>query len=148
MVRLLRQRMAYEANLFGDNNFLLSPEVFPFYYALSGPESQAGYAQGSKRQPLALAQDAFTAIQRDGPISKRRLVEVVGGAPSGAALDRALGELWSRLRITRVDYSPRKAPPGRALPLVSGVGAGGNQALGRRSPFCPDLEVSRLRGRR
>jgi len=109
MVRLLRQRMAYEANLFGDNNFLLSPEVFPFYYALVGdrnPKQDMRKAQGENLSPLA--QDAFTAIQRDGPISKRRLVEVLGGAPSGAALDRALGELWSRLRITRVDYSPQE----------------------------------------
>jgi len=109
MVRLLRQRMAFEANLFGDNNFLLSPEVFPFYYALAGdrnPKQDLRKAQGEKLSPLA--QDAFAAIQRDGPISKRRLAEVLGGAPSGAALDRALGELWSRLKITRVDYSPQE----------------------------------------
>jgi len=109
MVRLLRQRMAFEANLFGDNNFLLSPEVFPFYYALAGdrnPKQDLRKAQGEKLSPLA--QDAFAAIQRDGPISKRRLAEVLGGAPSGAALDRALGELWSRLKITRVDYSPHE----------------------------------------
>ncbi|HSA93689.1 MAG TPA: crosslink repair DNA glycosylase YcaQ family protein, partial [Terriglobales bacterium] len=30
--------------------------------------------------------------------------QALGGEPSEAALDRALGELWSRLRITRVDY--------------------------------------------
>src|SRR5262245_45083523 len=34
MVRLLRGRDAYEANLFGENNFLLSAEVFPFFYSL------------------------------------------------------------------------------------------------------------------
>jgi hypothetical protein len=32
------------------------------------------------------------------------MAEVLGGSLSDAALDRALGELWSRLRITRVDY--------------------------------------------
>ncbi len=31
-----------------------------------------------------------------------------GGDVSNAALDRALGELWSRLRITRVDYNPQE----------------------------------------
>ena len=30
--------------------------------------------------------------------------EVLGGSVSLAALDGALGELWSKLRITRVDY--------------------------------------------
>ncbi len=32
--------------------------------------------------------------------------EVLGGSVSFPALDDALGELWSKLRITRVDYKP------------------------------------------
>jgi hypothetical protein len=32
--------------------------------------------------------------------------EALGGSISLAALDKALGELWSKLRITRVDYNP------------------------------------------
>jgi hypothetical protein len=32
--------------------------------------------------------------------------DVLGGSVSFVALDHALGELWSRLRITRVDYNP------------------------------------------
>jgi 23S rRNA pseudouridine2605 synthase len=109
MVRLLRGRHAYEANLFGENNFLLSAEVFPFFYALVGdrnPKQDPLKARGEKLSPLA--QDAFAAIQRDGPLTKRRLAETLGGAPSPAALDRALGELWSRLKITRVDYKPQE----------------------------------------
>jgi hypothetical protein len=43
-------------------------------------------------------------IARDGPISKQKMQEVLGGSVSLAALDGALGELWSKLRITRVDY--------------------------------------------
>jgi hypothetical protein len=43
-------------------------------------------------------------IRRDGPISKQRLGERLGGSLSEPALDRGLAELWSRLRITRVDY--------------------------------------------
>jgi hypothetical protein len=53
-----------------------------------------------------LACDAFEAIRRAGPISKQKLREVLGGSVSLAALDHALGELWSKLRITRVDYKP------------------------------------------
>ncbi len=63
-------------------------------------------AAGRSNSPLT--QDAFTVIQREGPISWRRLGEVLGGAPSEAALDRSLMELWSRLRITRVDYRPEE----------------------------------------
>ena len=48
--------------------------------------------------------DAFPIIQKEGPISKYRLRELLGGDISEAALDRALDELWAKLRITRVDY--------------------------------------------
>ena len=47
-------------------------------------------------------------IRRDGPISKQKLGEELGGSISVAALDRGLGELWSKLRITRVDYKPEE----------------------------------------
>lgn len=37
MVRMLRERAAYEANLFGENNpFLIAGSVFPYFYALAG----------------------------------------------------------------------------------------------------------------
>src|SRR5437868_14813741 len=36
MVRLLRSKGAYEANLFGESNFLVSASALPFFYALSG----------------------------------------------------------------------------------------------------------------
>jgi hypothetical protein len=34
-----------------------------------------------------------------------KLGELLGGSVSNAGLDRALGELWAKLRITRVDYT-------------------------------------------
>ena len=60
---------------------------------------------GSRSAYSALACDAFELIRRDGPISKQKMQEVLGGSVSFPALDGALGELWSKLRITRVDYS-------------------------------------------
>ena len=36
MVRLLREHAAFEANLFGENNFLVSASVFPYFYSLVG----------------------------------------------------------------------------------------------------------------
>src|SRR5512142_3005410 len=36
MVRLLREKAAYEANVFPDDNFLLSAAVFPYFYGLVG----------------------------------------------------------------------------------------------------------------
>jgi len=108
MVRLLRERAAYEANRFDENNaFLVAASIFPYFYALVGernpkhmpkPKPHSEYSQ--------LACDAFELIRRDGPISKQKMRDVLGGSVSFVALDHALGELWSRLRITRVDYNP------------------------------------------
>jgi hypothetical protein len=106
MVRLLRQRLAYEANIEGEGTLLLSPQTFPYLYALIGDRNpkKESKTDAAWRKLSPLTKDAFVVIQRDGPISKRRLGEVLGGAPSEAALDRSLTELWSRLLITRVDY--------------------------------------------
>jgi len=110
MVRLLRDRAAFEANIFDENNaFLVSASAFPYFYALIGERNpkQAPKA-GSRSEYSQLACDAFESIRREGPISKPQLAARLGGSPSGAALDRALAELWSRLRITRVDFNPRE----------------------------------------
>ena len=108
MVRLLRERTAYEANLFDENNnFLVAGSVFPFFYALVGERNPKQAPKGGGRSEYSqLAVDTFEVIRNKGPISKQKLREELGGALSLAALDRALAELWSKLRITRVDYSP------------------------------------------
>jgi hypothetical protein len=107
MVRLLRERDAYEANLFGENNaFLVAGSVFPYFYALVGERNPKQPPQSGPRSEYSnLACDTFAAIQRGGPISKQKLQETLGGSVSLGALDHALGELWSKLRITRVDYN-------------------------------------------
>jgi 23S rRNA pseudouridine2605 synthase len=108
MVRLLRERDAYEANLFGENNpFLIAGSLFPYFYGLVGERNpkQAPKA-GPRSEYSELACDTFAAIQRGGPISKVKLQETLGGSISTPALDRALAELGSKLRITRVDYNP------------------------------------------
>ena len=106
MVRLLRERTAFEANLFEENNgFLVSASAFPYFYALMGERNPKQAPKPGSRSPYsALACDAFELISRDGPISKQKMQEVLGGSVSFPALDGALGELWSKLRITRVDY--------------------------------------------
>jgi hypothetical protein len=108
MVRLLRERAAYEANLFDENNaFLVAASVFPYFYALVGERNPKLAPQQGPRSPYSpLACDAFELIRRDGPISKQKLQEALGGSVSLAALDKALGELLAKLRITRVDYKP------------------------------------------
>jgi hypothetical protein len=106
MVRLLRERSAYEANIFDENNaFLVAASVFPFFYALVGERNPKLAPKPGPRSPYSqLACDAFALIHRDGPISKEKLQEALGKSISLPALDKALGELFARLRITRVDY--------------------------------------------
>lgn len=106
MVRLLREQSAYEANVIAENNaFLVSASVFPDFYALVGERNprQAPKA-GPRAQYSELACDSYETIQRDGPISKQKLQDALGKSISVPALDKALGELAARLRITRVDY--------------------------------------------
>jgi hypothetical protein len=108
MVRLLRQKAAYEANLFEEYNaFLVAASVFPFFYALVGERNpRQAPKPGPRSEYSQLAADAFAAIRRAGPISKQKLLESLGKGVSVPALDKALAELWSKLRITRVDYKP------------------------------------------
>jgi 23S rRNA pseudouridine2605 synthase len=106
MVRLLRERSAYEASLLGEeNNFLISASVFSFFYGLVGDRNPRNMPKpGTRSEYSTLARDIFTALQKHGPLSKPKLAERLGGSLSNPALDRALHDLWSRLRITRVDY--------------------------------------------
>lgn len=110
MVRLLRDRSAFEANLFEESNaFLLSASTFPYFYALVGERNpKQSPKPGSRSEYSQLACDALEIIRREGPVAKQRLIEKLGGSISTAALDRALAELWSKLRITRVDYKPEE----------------------------------------
>jgi len=107
MVRTLRDKAAYEAPLFDENNaFLVAASVFPYFYALVGERNPKQPPKATTRSEYSqLACDAFQIIRREGPISKTKLGEKLGGALSVAGLDRALAELWAKLRITRVDYT-------------------------------------------
>src|SRR5271167_4399870 len=105
MVRLLRDKAAYEANVFPENNFIVSASVFPYFYGLVGDRNPRQLPKsGTRSEYSPLAVDALLIVEKEGPISKYRLRESLGGDISEAALDRALDELWAKLRITRVDY--------------------------------------------
>ena len=105
MVRLLRDKAAYEANVFPENNFIVSAAVFPYFYGLVGDRNpRQPPKSGARSEYSRLAVDTFHIVQKEGPISKQRVRELLGGDISEAALDRALDELWAKLRITRMDY--------------------------------------------
>ena len=107
MVRLLREKTTFEANLVEENNgFLVAASVFPYFYAMMGERNPKQAPKAGTRSPYSqLASDVFAMIQREGALSKQKLLEKLGGGVSVAALDKSLAELWSKLRITRVDYN-------------------------------------------
>jgi|SRR5450432_38084 len=106
MVRMLREKSAFEMSLSPATDLIISAAIFPFFYALVGdrnPKAQPKLrTQGARVSPLTI--NVFDVLQKHGPLSKEKLRELVGHEPSNAALDRALGELWTILKITRVDY--------------------------------------------
>ena len=108
MVRLLREKSAFELNLTGDTILIVSAPLFPFFYALVGDRTPKAppkkKAQGAQVSELAIS--IFAALQKNGPMSKSQLQAQVARETSLTALDRALGELWSILKITRVNYTP------------------------------------------
>ena len=110
MVRLLRERQAYEVNLLPESSLVVSAPLFPFVYALVGDRNPKGApktkAQGARLSPLGMK--VFETIQKHGPLSKGQLQELISRELTGAALDRALNELWSILKITRVDYHEKQ----------------------------------------
>ena len=83
MVRLLREKTAFEANLFEENNgFLVAASVFPYFYALMGERNPKQAPKAGSRSPYsALACDAFALIQREG----RDVEAEVAGRAWGAA---------------------------------------------------------------
>lgn len=137
MVRLLRERSAFEANLFEENNgLILAASVFPYFYALMGERNPKLAPKPGARSPYSqLACDAFAVIQREGALSKQKLLEKLGGGVSTPALDKALAELWTKLRLTRVDYRVSEGSVWDLLyrwapePVKEGVGLSVPEAL-------------------
>jgi len=110
LVKLLRERHAYEINLLPESTLIFAASLFPFFYALVGDRKPKGVprinAKGEKLSPLAIK--VYEAIEKHGPISKPQLQELISRELTPAALDRALNDLWSILKITRVDYRPKE----------------------------------------
>src|SRR5260370_20575213 len=69
MVRLLRERAAYEVNLFAGCDLIVSASIFPFFYALVGDRNPKAApkvrAQGVAVSPVAVS--VVEEIQKHGP---------------------------------------------------------------------------------
>src|SRR5919109_750408 len=115
--RLVRQRLAFEVRYQAETNLLLAAEMFPFFYPLAGDRIPAREAAslGGKEKTSQLARDVYAVVQQQGPISERELLEKLGSAISETSLERALLEMWARLRIARVDERPGQGAVWNAL---------------------------------
>ena len=108
MIRLVRSKLAFETNTFGENPFLFSATVFPYFYATVTdyhPKQPPKKRGREKASPLLV--DTFRLLQQHGPMNKQQLRAELGGDLSEAGIDHALHDLWAALKITRVDYSPQ-----------------------------------------
>ena len=129
--RLVAQRAAFESNMFAENCLLLSMTVFPYFYVLASER-----APGAHREPLSqLANLAWKILQDDGPQTREALREKLGTELSITAIERALGELWMRLRIlplkqdgqqqweTLERWAPEAVQEGSRLPVAAALSA-------------------------
>src|SRR5262249_1396416 len=84
MVRLLRERSAFEVNLSGGCDLVVSAPLFPYFYALLGDHNPKAApkvrAQGAVISPLAVT--VFETIQQHGSMSKDQLRVKIGREPS------------------------------------------------------------------
>ena len=105
VVRLLRERAAFEINFSNGGDLIVSAALLPYFYALVGDHNPKAVpkvrTQGAVISPLAVT--IFEAIQNEGPLSKAMLRDKVGREMSDAGLDRALNELRAVLKIARVN---------------------------------------------
>jgi 23S rRNA pseudouridine2605 synthase len=100
LARLAREKSVHEAQLHGET-LVLSAQLFPYFYALAS-DRKPKQPIVSRTRPLS--QHLFRKLEERGPLSRAQLQEQLGGALSEVALDRTLQELWTALKVTRVDH--------------------------------------------
>jgi 23S rRNA pseudouridine2605 synthase len=105
LMRLVRERDAYQVSLSGGSHLIVAAALFPYFYALTGDRNpKAPPRSGTQGRAISpLAANVFDAVQKHGPLTKGRLRDLISGGASDAGLDRALNELWSILKITMID---------------------------------------------
>ena len=107
LARMVHDKFVFESH-FGNEILLLSPTVFPYYYALASdrnPRQPIRSRARGKGSPLA--EHAFRKLEEKGPLTQKHLQDLLGGALSAAAVERALHELWTAMKITRTDHDSK-----------------------------------------
>jgi hypothetical protein len=132
VLRLLNDKHAFEVPFGEGGSLLVSASEFPYFYALLGernPKSDPGRGVHGEK---TLAAHTFKLLAKR-PMSEQEMLDAHGKGISESALARALHELWSKLRIARVDLLEHKQAPTwdvlyRIAPQPVGRGAHISQA--------------------
>ncbi len=141
MVRLLRERAAFEANLFEENNgFLVPASVFPYFYALIGERNPKQAPKAGSRSPYSAL--AVRCLRVDPPRWPALETENAGSARR-QHLDPGARRRPRRVVVEAAHHarrlqSQRRLGLGRALSLGPGRGERRRRALRarKRSPHC------------
>jgi hypothetical protein len=105
LIRLLRNKIAFAVPLHGET-LIVSAQLFPYYYALASDRKPKQPLRSQAREKTApLSGHLFHKLEEKGAMSRARLQEELGGALSLSAVDRALRELWTGLKIAEIDYN-------------------------------------------
>lgn len=132
VLRLLHDKHAFEVPFADGGSLLVAAAEFPYFYALLGernPKSAPGRGVHGEK---TLAAHTFNLLAKR-PMTEQEMLNAHGKGISEAALARALHELWSKLRIARINLLEHKQAPTwdvlyRVAPQPVGRGAHISQA--------------------
>jgi len=102
VIRLLNEKLAFEVPYGSETSLLVSAAEFPYFYALIGERNPKTPPSAGPRGEKMLVRHTFELIQK-AAATEQQLLTNLGKSISESALVRALQELWSHLRIVRID---------------------------------------------
>jgi 23S rRNA pseudouridine2605 synthase len=114
VARLLKEKSAFEISYANQGSLLISAAEFPYAFALLGDRNVKQPPSVGLRGEKSLLRHTFEHLQ-NGPLTEQELLDRLGKSISEAALARALHELWSHLRVLRVDLTADGSPVWQVL---------------------------------
>jgi hypothetical protein len=132
VLRLLNDKHAFEVPFGESGSLLVSAAEFPYFYALLGERNPKNVPGLGVHGEKTLAAHTFKLLAKS-PMSEQEMLVAHSKGISEAALARALHELWSKLRIARIELLKHKQSPTwdvlyRIAPQPVGRGAHISQA--------------------
>ena len=109
--RLLSEKAAFEVGFANDGVLLVSAAEFPYFYALIGERNPKLPPNPGARGEKALLSHTFEVIQKYGPVTELEIRDRLGKSISDTAVVRAVHELWSKLRLVRVNHHADGSSP-------------------------------------